>query len=129
MALRAQPLPPAGFGRTLWRASRRKVLVMLVALTATVGASIGSALGGQPLDGSRVYLDAPQYVGGGVDELVRSHGCWTGAPPAGTTVPTHVVVSRDGGDPFYGGPRLTHQALDQLFRDRQHGLVVYAFCR
>jgi hypothetical protein len=120
---------PTGFGRTLWRASRRKVAIFLVALAAAGGASVGSALGHTPLDGPQVYLDAPQYVGGSVDTLIRRHGCWTGTPPAGAGVPGHVVVSRDGGAAYLGGRRETGQALDQLFGNAQHGLVVYAFCR
>lgn len=128
MALHAPPAPPVGFGRTLWRASRRKIAVLLVALAATTGASVGTALGHQPLDGPRVVLDSPHYLGA-VDALIRAHDCWTGAPPPGTGIPGHVVVSRDGGPAEYAGGRATHQALDQLFGHRQHGLVVYAFCR
>jgi hypothetical protein len=118
-----------GFGRTLGRASRRKVPSFLVALAAAGGASVGSALGHTPLDGPRVYLDAPQYVGGSVDTLIRRHGCWTGTPPAGAGVPGHVVVSRDGGVAYLGGRRETGPALDQLCGNGQHGRVVYAFCR
>jgi hypothetical protein len=128
MARRAQPAPPVDFGRTLWRASRRKLAVLLFALAATVGSSMGSSLGPQAPGGIQVFLDAPQYVGGGIDELVRAHGCWTGTPPPGSSAPTHVVVSRDGGPAEYVGGRATRQALDQLLGTAQHDLVVYAFC-
>jgi hypothetical protein len=129
MALVTAPATPTGFGRTLWRASRRKVAVFLLTAVATLGVAAGSALGHAPLDGSRIYLDAPQYVGGGVDTLIRAHDCWTGTPPAGAAAPGHVVVSRNGGAAYLGGERDTLLALDQLFGKKQHGLVVYAFCR
>jgi hypothetical protein len=129
MTPRPHALAPADFGRTLWYASRRKLLVFLFAVTATAGASVGSTIGGQPVDGSHIFLDAPQFIGGGVDDLVRGHDCWTGDPPPGAGVPTHVVVSRNGSAPQYAGGRLTRQALDQLLGRRQHNLVVYAYCR
>ena len=61
--------------------------------------------------------------------LMEKHDCWTEAGPEGV-IPGHVVVLKDDAvAPTYGGARLTGMALEQLFDGKDHGLVVYGFCR
>lgn len=83
------------------------------------------------------YLDyappATQVVDVAASEaatLVARHDCWSGEAPAEMqgVLPGHVVATVDG-DTRRGGDRLVGMALEQLFDDVDHGLVVHGFCR
>lgn len=84
--------------------------------------------GAPPLPADRA--DAHDAAEGSPREMVERHGCWTGEPPADMVgvMPGHVVVTVDG-DLRYGADRLVGLALEQIFEDVDHGLVVHAFCR
>jgi hypothetical protein len=67
---------------------------------------------------------APSIVAG----LMAKHHCWSGAAPAGVTVPGHVVVTTHGHTIY--SARLVGPALDQTFvRGVDNGLVIHGFCR
>lgn len=54
--------------------------------------------------------------------------CWIGDAPKDVTMPGHVYATKNGRTAKYG-PRVTGQALEQLFDGQDHGLNVHAFCR
>ena len=58
--------------------------------------------------------------------LMDEHDCWSGAAPKDMkgVVPGHVVTNRG-----LGGTRMVGKALEQVFGAKDHGLVVYGFCR
>ena len=62
--------------------------------------------------------------------LIERYDCWSDEAPhdmAGK-LPGHAIVAT-GSAPRYVGSDLTGHALDQIFAGKDHGLVVYAFCR
>ncbi|GAA4681878.1 hypothetical protein [Nocardioides nanhaiensis] len=64
-----------------------------------------------------------------VERLLARHDCWTGAAPADRTgqVPGGVVVTAPGGAPHLSA-RWVGPALEQVLGERDHRLVVHAFC-
>lgn len=64
-----------------------------------------------------------------VERLIARHDCWTGAAPAvhAGRVPGHVVVTAPDGAPHLS-VRWVGPALEQVLGDRDHDLVVHAFC-
>ena len=62
------------------------------------------------------------------DSLIAHHQCWRGDNAPAAHIPTHVVVSKNGSNPIHAGPTITGLALEQIFNNTHHDLIVYAFC-
>lgn len=64
-----------------------------------------------------------------VERLLARHDCWTGAAPAAHAgeVPGRVVVTAQDGSPHLS-VRWVGPALEQALGERDHDLVVHAFC-
>ncbi|WP_310964276.1 hypothetical protein [Nocardioides terrisoli] len=119
---------PSGLRTLLWRATRVKLVLFVVVAAWIIGSAVGLAARGAVSVSDGDVLAGGATEPGSVSALVRAHDCWTGSAPDDVSVPGHVVAGRGAG-PVYGGARMVHLALDQVFAGTPHGLTVYAFCR
>ena len=105
---------------------RRLLLIALLRASAlTLAVVLVAALGHAPALGTLDAHSVPQPT----EVLLAEHGCWSGQAPAGVTMPGHVVAARPGQPYRYYGPRVTGEALEQVFGHRDHHLRVAGFCR
>lgn len=117
---------PKTFSRTVRNAVLRAVL-----FTACLGSSY-VLVASTTATAEAEQREAPSYL----STLIDLHDCWTGAQPALTDTPEHVIITEDGASRPIHSARVM-DALDQIAHDtpslgwgpgKDHGITVHAVC-